>query len=90
MFTKRAKGDNPFTWQHGLLPRRWEKDSARTRSEHDELRARVNTLQAGTSGGSSTVDTQLLPEPTEFQGKEEDWTRFSLKMKSDLGATDPR
>ena len=58
-------------------------------AENDELRERVNTVQAGTSGGSSPVDTKLLSKPSEFDGKEEDWTRFSL-MKAYLGAIDPR
>ena len=48
----------------------------KTKAENNELKARINTLQAGTSGGSSTVDTKLLSKPTEFEGKEEDWTRF--------------
>ena len=52
--------------------------------------AHHNTLQPGTSGGSSTVDTKLLSKPTEFEGKEEDWTRFLLKVKAYLGAIDPR
>ena len=53
-----------------------EEDIAKTKAENNELKARINTLQAGTSGGSSTVDTKLLSKPTEFEGKEEDWTRF--------------
>ena len=65
-----------------------EEDSGRTRAENDELRERVNTLQTGTSGGSSLVDTKLLSKPSEFEGKEEDWTRFSLKTKAYLGAID--
>ena len=67
-----------------------EEDNARTRAENDALRERVNTLQAGTSGGSSPVDTKLLSKPSEFEGKEEVWTRFSLKTKVYLGANDPR
>ena len=67
-----------------------EEDIAKTKAENNELKARINTLQAGTSGGSSTVDTKLLSKPTEFEGKEEDWTRFSLKVKAYLGAIDPR
>ena len=47
-------------------------------------------MQAGTSRGSSTVDTKLLSKPSEFEVKEEDWTRFSLMMKAYLGAIDPR
>ena len=57
--------------------------------ERDELRERVNTLQAGALGGSNNVDTRLLSKPTEFEGKEEDWIRFSLKMKAYPGAIDP-
>ena len=67
-----------------------EEDNAKTTAENNELKARINTLQAGTSGGPSTVDTKLLSKPTEFEGKEEDWTRFSLKVKAYLGAIDPR
>ena len=67
-----------------------EEDVAKTKAENNELKARINTLQAGTSGGSSTVDTKLLSKPSEFEGKEEDWTRFSLKVKAYLGAIDPR
>ena len=67
-----------------------EEDIAKTKAENNELKARINTLQAGTSGGSSTVDTKLQSKPTEFEGKEEDWTRFSLKVKAYLGAIDPR
>ena len=67
-----------------------EEDNARRRAEIDELRERVNALQTGTPGGSSPVDTKLLSKPTEFEGKEEDWTRFSLKMKAYLGAIDLR
>ena len=67
-----------------------EEDNDKTKAENKELKARINTLQAGTSGGSSTVDTKLLSKPTEFEGKEEDWTRFSLKVKAYLGAIDPR
>ena len=54
-----------------------EEDSARNRAENDELRKRVNTLQADTSGGSSLVDTKPLSRPTESE-EDEDWTRFSL------------
>ena len=53
-----------------------EEDIAKTKAENNELKARINTLQAGTSGGSSTVDTKLLSKPTEFEGKEEDSTWF--------------
>ena len=67
-----------------------EEDNVKTKAENNELKARINTLQAGTSGGSSTVDTKLLSKSTEFEGKEEDWTRFSLKVKAYLGAIDPR
>ena len=67
-----------------------EEDIAKTKAENNELKARINTLEAGTSGGSSTVDTKLLSKPSEFEGKEEDWTRFSLKVKAYLGAIDPR
>ena len=67
-----------------------EEVMVQTKAENNELKVRINTLQAGTSGGSSTVDTKLLSKPTEFEGKEEDWTRFSLKVKAYLGAIDPR
>ena len=67
-----------------------EKDFARTRAENNELREHVNTLQTCAFGGSSPVDTKLLSVPTEFEAKEEDWNRFSLKMKAYLGAIDPR
>ena len=67
-----------------------EEDNVKTKAENNELKARINTLQAGTSRGSSTVDTKLLSKPKEFEGKEEDWTRFSLKVKAYLVAIDPR
>ena len=44
----------------------------RTRAENAELRARTSNLRAGTSVGSSTVDTKLLSKRTKFEGKEED------------------
>ena len=67
-----------------------EGDNARTTAENDALREQVNPLQVGTSGGSSPVDTKLLSKPSEFEGKKEDWTRFSLKTKVYFGATDPQ
>ena len=67
-----------------------EYDNARTRAEKDKLRERINTLQTGAPGGSSPVDTKPLSKPTEFEGREEDWTRFSLKMKACLVAIDPK
>ena len=65
-----------------------EGDNARTRAESDELRKHMNTLQADASGGSSLVDTKPLPKPTESE--EEDWTRFSMKMKAYFAAVDPK
>ena len=49
-----------------------EEENARTRAENAELRARISNLRAGTSVGSSTVDTKLLSKRTKFEGKEED------------------
>ena len=43
------------------------------------------------NGSNDNVDgTYLLSMPTEFQGKEEDSTGLSLKMKAYLGAIDPK
>ena len=57
-----------------------DEDNARTRADNDELRAPISNLQAGTSVGSSTVDTKLLSKRTKLEGKEEDWTRFTSKI----------
>ena len=46
-----------------------EEDIAKTKAENNELKARINTLQAGTSGGSSTVDTKLLSNPQSSKAK---------------------
>ena len=67
-----------------------EEDNVKTKAENNELKARINTLQAGTSRGSSTVDTKLLSKPTEFEGQRGRLARFSLKVKAYLGAIDPR
>ena len=59
------------------------------KAENDELRERVNTLQVGDCGGSSPVDVKLLSKLSEFEGKDEEWTRFSLNTKAFLGVIDP-
>ena len=103
LFGKRAKEHESSTWwrscavssmvaMEALMTRitALEEDNARTSAENDELRERVNTLQAGAPGGSNPVDTRLLSKPTEFEGKEGDWIRFSLKMKAYPGAIGPQ